>query len=112
MYYFYKCRVGGNIKRLDSLSHGGEDNQGGGARYPWTACPPGGKPTMVGLAPRGTSCPGGKINWDTGIRPIVCPCSAGVLVSHLNSREKQLGLKSTLFGMHIYLHITQSLFNF
>ena len=26
-----------------------------GARYPGTACPP------------GASCPGGKINWDTGI---------------------------------------------
>ena len=60
---------------------------GGGKDKPaWTACPPGGggKITRVGgkisrdslppgvqanggwLAPRGASCPGGKINWDTG----------------------------------------------
>ena len=58
---------------------------GGGQDKPaWTACPPGVKITRVGgkisrdslppgvqanrgwLAPRGASCPGGKINWDTG----------------------------------------------
>ena len=57
---------------------GGQDKQA------WTACPPGVKITRVGgkisrdslppggqanrgwLAPRGASCPGGKINWDTG----------------------------------------------
>ena len=58
---------------------------GGGQDKPtWTACPPGVKITRVGgkisldslspggqanrgwLVPRGASCPGGKINWDTG----------------------------------------------
>ena len=58
---------------------------GGGQDKPaWTACPPGVKITRAGgkisrdslppggqvnrgwLAPRGASCPGGKINWDTG----------------------------------------------
>ena len=58
---------------------------GGGQDKPaWTACPPGVKITRVGgkisrdslppggqgnrgwLAPRGATCPGGKINWDTG----------------------------------------------
>ena len=58
---------------------------GGGLDKPaWTACPPGVKITRVGgkiardslspggqgnrgwLAPRGATCPGGKINWDTG----------------------------------------------
>ena len=58
---------------------------GGGQDKPaWTACPPGVKITRLGgkisrdslppggqanrgwLAPRGASCPGGKINWDTG----------------------------------------------
>ena len=55
----------------------------------WTACPPGVKITRVGgkisrdslpprgqvnrgwLAPRGASCPGGKINWDTGLKIFV-----------------------------------------
>ena len=60
---------------------------GGGQDKPaWTACPPGVKITRAGgkisrdslppggqvnrgwLAPRGASCPGGKINWDTGHR--------------------------------------------
>ena len=59
---------------------------GGGQDKPaWTACPPGVKITRAGgkisrdslpprgqanrgwLAPRGASCPGGKINWDTGL---------------------------------------------
>ena len=58
---------------------------GGGQDKPaWIACPPGVKITRVGgkisrdslppggqgnrgwLAPRGATCPGGKINWDTG----------------------------------------------
>ena len=57
---------------------------GGQDKLAWTACPPGVKITRVGgkisrdslppggqgnrgwLAPRGASCPGGKINWDTG----------------------------------------------
>ena len=58
---------------------------GGGQDKPaWTACPPGVKITRVGgkisrdslpprgqgnrgwIAPRGATCPGGKINWDTG----------------------------------------------
>ena len=109
---FYECMAGGKIKRLDSLSPRGEDNQGGVQDIPgqlarwaasqlWLARPPGGQVVQ-----------GDKINWDTGIRPIMCPCSARVLISHLNIREKQLGLKSTLFGMHIYLHFTQSLSNF
>ena len=61
---------------------------GGGQDKPaWTACPPGVKITRVGgkisrdslppggqvnhgwLAPRGASCPGGKINWDTHTLP-------------------------------------------
>ena len=29
--------------------------------------PPGGQPVHGWLAPRGSTCPGGKINWDTGI---------------------------------------------
>ena len=60
---------------------------GGGHDKPaWTACPPGMKITRVGgkisrdslppggqgnrgwLAPRGATCPGGKINWDTGVQ--------------------------------------------
>ena len=60
---------------------------GGGQDKPaWTACPPGVKITRVGgkisrdslppggqanrgwLAPQGASCPGGKINWDTGLK--------------------------------------------
>ena len=40
-------RVGGRISR-DRLPPGGQANHG------W-------------LAPRGATCPGGKINWDTGI---------------------------------------------
>ena len=47
---------------------------GGGQDKPaWTACPPGVKITRAGgkisrdnLPPGGASCPGGKINWDTG----------------------------------------------
>ena len=48
---------------------------GGGQDKPaWTACPPGVKITRVGVRYPGTacpggggaSCPGGKINWDTG----------------------------------------------
>ena len=39
------------------LPPGGEDNQGGGT---------GGQPVHGWLAPRGATCPGGKINWDTG----------------------------------------------
>ena len=39
---------------LDSLPPGGEDNQGGGQDIPGQ------------LTPQGASCPGGKINWDTG----------------------------------------------
>ena len=64
---------------------------GGGQDKPaWTACPPGVKITRAGgkisrdslppggqvnrgwLAPRGASCPGGKINWDTGISNFRC----------------------------------------
>ena len=59
---------------------------GGQDKLAWTACPPGVKITRVGgkisrdslppggqanrgwLAPQGASCPGGKINWDTGIQ--------------------------------------------
>ena len=63
---------------------------GGGQDKPaWTACPPGVKITRVGgkisrdslppggqgnrgwLAPRGATCPGGKINWDTGSHTFV-----------------------------------------
>ena len=43
-------RVGGRISR-DRLPPGGQANHG------W-------------LAPRGATCPGGKINWDTGIEDI------------------------------------------
>ena len=68
---------------------------GGGQDKPaWTACPPGVKITRAGgkisrdslppggqanrgwLAPRGASCPGGKINWDTGIPEITETSSA------------------------------------
>ena len=42
-------RVGGRISR-DRLPPGGQANHG------W-------------LAPRGATCPGGKINWDTGLAP-------------------------------------------
>ena len=43
-------RVGGRISR-DRLPPGGQANHG------W-------------LAPRGATCPGGKINWDTGSRSL------------------------------------------
>ena len=46
---------------------GGEDNQGGG-RISRDRLPPGGQPVHGWLAPRGATCPGGKINWDTGVR--------------------------------------------
>ena len=63
---------------------------GGQDKLAWTACPPGVKITRVGgkisrdslppggqgnrgwLAPRGATCPGGKINWDTG-REVLTP---------------------------------------
>ena len=77
---------------------GGEDNQGGGQDIPGQ------------LAPRGSSCPGGKINWDTGILPtlekydaanyrpvsltcICCKTLEHILVSNIN---KHLALDSIL----------------
>ena len=51
MYIFLLVFGGGQDKlRLDSLPPGGEDNQGGGQDIPRQLA----------------SCPGGKINWDTG----------------------------------------------
>ena len=47
------------------LPPGGEDNQGGG-RISRDRLPPG-HLSMVGLPPGGATCPGGKINWDTGV---------------------------------------------
>ena len=51
MYIFLLLLGGGQDKPAWT---GGEDNQGGGQDIPGQ------------LAPRGASCPGGKINWDTG----------------------------------------------
>ena len=49
----------------------------------WTACPPGGEGNQGGsqdipgqLVPRGASCPGGKINWDTGVPVYLAPWTA------------------------------------
>ena len=61
---------------------GGQDNPagltsppGGKINQPGICCPPGVKVTRVGgrisrnkVAPRGATCPGGKINWDTGVQ--------------------------------------------
>ena len=58
--YFYLCWAGGKINRPGQLAPGGEDNQGGGARYPGTACPPGGKATVVGLPPGGQAVQGAR----------------------------------------------------
>ena len=83
---------------------------GGGQDKPaWTACPPGVKITRAGgkisrdslppggqsnrgwLAPQGASCPGGKINWDTGVRPSVrarvCACVRASTLSNMNISE-------------------------
>ena len=46
---------GGKINQLGYLTPGGEDIQGGGQDIPGQ------------LAPRGASCPGGKINCYTGM---------------------------------------------
>ena len=35
---------------------------------PLDSLPPGGQANRGWLAPQGASCPGGKINWDTGIQ--------------------------------------------
>ena len=37
-----------------------------GGRISRDRLPPGGQPVHGWLAPRGATCPGGKINWDTG----------------------------------------------
>ena len=47
------------------LPPGDEDNQGGG-RISRDRLPPGGQPLHGWLAPRGLTCPGDNINWDTG----------------------------------------------
>ena len=57
-----------------------------GARFPGTAYPPGGKPTADSLPPGGVSCPGGKINWDTG-----------------NVREDMVGMKGVVVVLALYL---------
>ena len=38
-----------------------------GGKISWDSLPPGGQANRGWLAPRGASCPGGKINWDTGV---------------------------------------------
>ena len=38
-----------------------------GVRISRDRLPPGGQPVHGWLAPWGATCPGGKINWDTGI---------------------------------------------
>ena len=48
------------------LAPGGEDNQGGGQDIPGQLTPRG-EANRGWLALRGASCPGGKINWDTGL---------------------------------------------
>ena len=47
------------------LPPGGEGNQGGGQDIPGQVAPRG-QANHGWLAPRGATCPGGKINWDTG----------------------------------------------
>ena len=54
MYNFYLYWAEGKINQRGQLGPWGEDNQGGGQDIPKQ------------LAPRGSSCPGGKINMDTG----------------------------------------------
>ena len=62
MYIFLLVLAGGKINRPGQLAPppGGEDNQGGGASYPRSACPPEGKPTAVGLSLGGGG--GGKLS--------------------------------------------------
>ena len=59
---------------------GGQDNPAGlccppdekitrvGGRISRDRLPPRGQPVHGWLAPRGATCPGGKINWDTGMK--------------------------------------------
>ena len=42
-----------------------------GGRISRDRLPPGGQPVHGWLTPRGATCPGGKINWDTGSRSAI-----------------------------------------
>ena len=91
---------------------------GGGQDKPaWTACPPGVKITRAGdkisrdslppggqdnrgwLAPRGASCPGGKINWDTGVHVSCTDAKTQTdetCIAELKSATSNAGSKPTL----------------
>ena len=61
---FYLCWAGGKINRPGQLAPRGEDNQGGGQDIAGQLAPQGASQLRL-ACPRGVSCPGGKINWDT-----------------------------------------------
>ena len=57
--------------------------------------------SMVGLPPGGATCPGGKINWDTGITPVL-----------LNGRPRMAAMICVAeFAQHFYLN-THCIFSF
>ena len=49
-----------------------------GGRISRDRLPPGGQPVHGWLAPRGATCPGGKINWDTGTGSLPSTKSNGI----------------------------------
>ena len=97
---------------------------GGGQDKPaWTACPPGMKITRVGgkisrdsllpggqgnrgwLAPRGATCPGGKINWDTGRVSVLTVLEQDILSAAISTQVQPWKTRPDVTGK-LFTHWT------